>query len=294
MKTNKTDVFDVINVLLMLGMIFIMLYPMWFCIAGALSDGQDYMRGGVYFWPRKITFANIRALFFEPVILDAFKITILKCLIGTITSLLFTTIVAYGITRRNLRFKKFYIAYIMFTMFFGGGMIPYFVLIKDLRLYNNFLVYIIPSLYSVWNMIIIQSFIRELPASLIEAAKIDGYGEYSILFKIVIPLSMPVLAAIALFTIVGHWNSYFDSMLYTSSPSLQTIQYYLRKVIVDPAMSNSMGARSVQQIPESARKITPQTIKLAAMMITSLPIVLIYPFLQKYFAKGMLIGSIKG
>jgi putative aldouronate transport system permease protein len=278
----------------MLGMIFIMLYPMWFCIAGAFSDGQDYMRGGVYFWPRKATFANIRALFFEPVILDAFKITVLKSLVGTVTSLLFTTIVAYGITRRNLRFKKFYIAYIMFTMFFGGGMIPYFVLIKDLRLYNNFLVYIIPSLYSVWNMIIIQSFIRELPASLIEAAKIDGYGEYLILFKIVIPLSMPVLAAIALFTIVGHWNSYFDSMLYTSSPSLQTIQYYLRKVIVDPAMSNSMGARSVQQIPESARKITPQTIKLAAMMITSLPIILIYPFLQKYFAKGMLIGSIKG
>lgn len=278
----------------MLGMIFIMLYPMWFCIAGAFSDGQDYMRGGVYFWPRKVTFANIRALFFEPVILDAFKITVLKSLVGTVTSLLFTTIVAYGITRRNLRFKKFYIAYIMFTMFFGGGMIPYFVLIKDLRLYNNFLVYIIPSLYSVWNMIIIQSFIRELPASLIEAAKIDGYGEYLILFKIVIPLSMPVLAAIALFTIVGHWNSYFDSMLYTSSPSLQTIQYYLRKVIVDPAMSNSMGARSVQQIPESARKITPQTIKLAAMMITSLPIILIYPFLQKYFAKGMLIGSIKG
>jgi putative aldouronate transport system permease protein len=294
MKVNKTGVFDIINLLLMLGMIFIMLYPMWFCIIGAFSDGQDYMRGGVYFWPRKVTFANIQALFFEPVILDAFKITILKCIFGTLTSLLFTTIAAYGMTRQNLKFKKFYIAYIMFTMFFGGGIIPYFVLIKDLRLYNNFLVYIIPSLYSTWNMIIIQSFIRELPASLIEAAKIDGYSEYLILFKIIIPLSAPVLAAIALFTIVGHWNSYFDSMLYTSSPSLQTIQYYLRKVIIDPAMSNSIGARSVQQIPESARKITPQTIKLAAMMVTALPVVLIYPFLQKYFAKGMLIGSIKG
>jgi putative aldouronate transport system permease protein len=294
MKTDRTNFFDAVNMILMLGMIFTMLYPMWFCIIGAFSDGQDYMRGGVYFWPRRITFANIQALFFEPVILNAFKITVLKCVLGTLSSLLYTSIAAYGMTRPNLKFKKFYIAFIMFTMFFGGGMIPYFVLIKNLRLYNNFLVYIIPGLFSVWNMIIIQAFIRELPVSLIEAAKIDGCNEYSILFTVVMPLSAPVLAAVALFTVVGHWNSYFDSMLYTSSPSLQTIQYYLKKVITDPALSNNMGARSAQQIPESARKITPQTIKLAAMMVTSLPIIAVYPFLQKHFVKGVLIGSVKG
>jgi putative aldouronate transport system permease protein len=182
----------------------------------------------------------------------------------------------------------------MFTMFFSFGLIPYFILICNIRLYNTFWVYIIPSLYSVWNMIIIQSFIRELPIALIEAAKIDGYGEYTILFRIVIPLSGPVLAAIALFTVVGHWNSYFDSMMYTSSPTLQTIQYYLKKVITDPAMSSGMGRHAAQQLPESAMRITPQTIKLAAIAVTAVPVMLIYPFMQKHFAKGMMIGSVKG
>jgi putative aldouronate transport system permease protein len=293
MKT-KTGVFDIINVTLMIGMIFIMIYPIWYCFIGAVSEGQDYMRGGVYLWPRKFTLNNLQSLFFEPVILDAFRVTIFKCIIGTGTSLLFTTTVAYGMTRPNLKFKKFYIAFIMFTMFFSGGMIPYFILIRNIRLYNTFWVYIIPTLFSVWNMIIIQSFIRELPAALIEAAKMDGYGEYSILFRIVIPLSTPVLAAIALFTVVGHWNSYFDSMMYTSSPALQTIQYYLKKVITDPSMTTSMGSSAVMQLPEIARRITPQTLKLAAMAVTALPVMLIYPFLQKYFVKGMMIGSVKG
>jgi putative aldouronate transport system permease protein len=293
MKT-KTGVFDVINAALMIGMIFIMIYPIWYCFIGAVSEGQDYMRGGVYLWPRKFTLNNLQSLFFEPIILDAFRVTIFKCIIGTGTALLFTTIVAYGMTRPNLKFKKFYIAFIMFTMFFSGGMIPYFILIRNIKLYNTFLVYIIPTLFSVWNMIIIQSFIRELPAALIEAAKMDGYGEYSILFRIVIPLSTPVLAAIALFTVVGHWNSYFDSMMYTSSPALQTIQYYLKKVITDPSMTTSMGSSAVMQLPEIARRITPQTLKLAAMAVTALPVMLIYPFLQKYFVKGMMIGSVKG
>jgi putative aldouronate transport system permease protein len=293
MKT-RTGVFDVINVTLMTGMVFIMIYPVWYCFIGAVSEGQDYMRGGVYLWPRKFTLNNLQSLFFEPVILDAFRVTIFKCVIGTVTALLFTTIVAYGMTRPNLKFKKFYIALIMFTMFFSGGMIPYFILIRNMGLYNTFLVYIIPALFSVWNMIIIQSFIRELPAALIEAAKMDGYGEYSILFRIVIPLSTPVLAAIALFTVVGHWNSYFDSMMYTSSPALQTIQYYLKKVITDPSMTTSMGSSAVMQLPEIARRITPQTLKLAAMAVTALPVMLIYPFLQKYFVKGMMIGSVKG
>jgi putative aldouronate transport system permease protein len=271
-----------------------MIYPIWFCIIGAFSDGQDYMRGNIYLWPRKITMHNFQALFYERQILDAFRVTVLKCVIGTVTSLLFTTIVAYGMTRPALKFKNFYIAFIMFTMFFSGGMIPYFVLIKNLKLYNRFLVYIIPTLFSVWNMIIIQSFLREIPASLIEAAKIDGYNEYAILFRIIIPLSTPVLSAIALFTVVGHWNSYFDSMLLTSSSSLQTIQYYLKKVITDPAMSNQMGREAAMQLPEAARRITPQTIKLAAMTVTAVPVMVIYPFMQKYFAKGMMIGSIKG
>lgn len=286
--------FDYLNVFLMLCMMFIMVYPLWYCAVGSFSEGQDYMRGGVFFWPRQFTLANYKVIFYDNQIIDAFKVTVAKCAVGTVTSLLYTSIVAYGMTYPNLRFKNFYIVIIMFTMFFGGGMIPYFLLMRDLRLYDTFWVYIFPSLFSVWNMIIIQSFMRDLPQALFESARIDGAREYRIFFQLVLPLSKPVLAAIALFTCVGHWNSYFDSMMYTASDSLQTIQLFLKKVITDPAFSNSVGNQAASNIPDQAYKITPRTVKMATMMVTAMPIVAIYPFLQKYFVKGIMIGAVKG
>ena len=182
----------------------------------------------------------------------------------------------------------------MFTMYFSGGLIPYFILIRDLKLYNTFWVYIIPGLFNVWNMIIIQSYMRELPEALIESAKIDGAGEYRIFLRIIIPLCKPVLAAVALFTVVGHWNSYFDSMMYTNDVSLQTIQLYLKKVITDPSVAAGLGKQAVSIVPESAAKITIQSVKMAAMAVTALPMIVVYPFLQKYFVKGMTIGAVKG
>lgn len=291
---QKKNAFDYINIILMLAMMFVMIYPLWYIIVGSLNDGHDYMRGGVYFWPREFTIDNYQAIFYENTIVSAFAVTILKCLVGTVTSVFFTTWVAYGITRPNLKGKKFYIPFIMFTMFFSGGLIPYFVLIKDIGLYDSFWVYVIPGLFSVWNMVIIQSFLRDLPSEISEAAKIDGAGEYKIFFKIIIPLSKPVLAAITLFTVVGHWNSYFDAMMYTNNPDLQTIQLFLRKVINDPAISTSLGNQAAQIVPDSVRRITPQSIKFATMVVTALPIILVYPFLQKYFVKGVTIGAVKG
>ncbi|MEF9880591.1 MAG: carbohydrate ABC transporter permease, partial [Clostridia bacterium] len=148
--------------------------------------------------------------------------------------------------------------------------------------------------FSVWNMIIIQSFMRDLPQALFESARIDGAREYRIFFQIVIPLCQPVLAAIALFTFVGHWNAYFDSMMYTSSQNLQTIQLFLKKVITDPSFSTSVGASAAATMPDQAYKVTPHTIKLATMMVTALPVIAVYPFLQKYFVKGVTIGAVKG
>lgn len=286
--------FDYFNVVFMLAMMFVMIYPLWYCAAGSLNEGQDYLRGGVFFWPRKFTLANYEAIFFDSSILNAFRVTATKCVVGTVTSLLYTSLVAYGMCYPKMRFKNFYIAFIMFTMFFGGGLIPYFLLIKSIGLYDSFWVYIIPSLFSVWNMIIIQSFMRELPVALFESARIDGAREYTIFFRIVLPLSKPVLAAIALFTFVGHWNAYFDSMMYTSSLHLQTIQLFLKKVITDPAFSASVGSSVAATIPDQAYKITPRTIKLATMMVTAFPVICVYPFLQKYFVKGMMIGAVKG
>jgi len=291
---RRLEPFDWINIPLMLVMMFIMLYPFWYTLVGSLNEGMDYIRGGVYWWPRKFTLYNYKAVFMDNQILQAFWITICKCIVGTVTSLLFTSLVSYAITRPNLKLKKLYIPFMIVTLFFSGGLIPYFILIQNLQLYNTFWVYIIPTLFSVYYMIIIQSFMRELPSSLIESAKIDGASEYRIFFQVILPLSKPVLATIALFTMVNHWNSYFDSMMYTNSQSLQTIQLFLKKIITDPSVARSLSTAAVAAVPDQAVKLTPQTIKLATMIVTAAPIVMTYPYLQKYFVKGFTMGAVKG
>lgn len=291
---KKIELFDIINTILMIILMVVMIFPFWYSLVGSFNEGNDYIRGGVYLWPRKFTLMNYEAVFRDKTIISAFIITILKATLGTFSSLFVTCLAAYALSRPNLKYKKFYIPFMMLTMYFGGGLIPYFILIKDMGLYDTFWVYIIPGLFSVWNMIIIRSFFAELPASLIESAKIDGAGEYCIFFKIILPLSKAVLAAITLFSVVGHWNSYFDSMMYTSSVELQTIQLFLKKVITDAGAAQGLASQAMQQIPEVAMSVTPQTIKLAAMVVTALPIICVYPFLQKYFAKGVMIGSVKG
>ena len=291
---NRSTAFDWINYAVMLLLAFIMVYPLWYCVAGSLNEGMDYLRGGVFLWPRKWTLANYKAVFLDSAILNAFWVTIWKCLVGTVTSVLCTAMVAYAITRPKLRLKKLYIPFIMLTMFFSGGLIPYFILIVDLGLYDSFWVYVIPTMFSAYNMIIIQSFMRELPSELIESAKLDGASEYRIFFQMILPLSKPVLATIALFTVVTHWNSYFDSMMYTSSQELQTIQLFLKKVITDPSVSRGLGSAATIAIPDQAATLTPQVVKLATMVVTALPVVCIYPFLQRYFVKGVTVGAVKG
>ncbi len=291
---NRSTAFDWINYAAMVLLAFIMVYPLWYCVAGSLNEGMDYLRGGVFLWPRKWTLANYKAVFLDSAILNAFWVTIWKCLVGTVTSVLCTAMVAYAITRPKLRLKKLYIPFIMLTMFFSGGLIPYFILIVDLGLYDSFWVYVIPTMFSAYNMIIIQSFMRELPSELIESAKLDGASEYRIFFQMILPLSKPVLATIALFTVVTHWNSYFDSMMYTSSQELQTIQLFLKKVITDPSVSRGLGSAATIAIPDQAATLTPQVVKLATMVVTALPVVCIYPFLQRYFVKGVTVGAVKG
>ena len=291
---NRNTAFDWINYAVMVILAFVMIYPLWYCVAGSLNEGMDYLRGGVFLWPRKWTFANYKAVFLDSAILNAFWVTIWKCLVGTVTSVLCTAMVAYAITRPKLRLKKLYIPFIMLTMFFSGGLIPYFILIVDLGLYDSFWVYVIPTMFSAYNMIIIQSFMRELPSELIESAKLDGASEYRIFFQMILPLSKPVLATIALFTVVTHWNSYFDSMMYTSSQELQTIQLFLKKVITDPSVSRGLGSAATIAIPDQAATLTPQVVKLATMVVTALPVVCIYPFLQRYFVKDVTVGAVKG
>lgn len=289
-KTKGEAVFDLVNNFGMLLICFITLYPIWYVIVNALNEGQDGMRGGIYWWPRIFSFENFEAVFQSPGIMTAMGITAAKTLLGTVIHVFFTAMVAYAFSRKGLIGGKIYILIGTFTMFFSGGLIPTYLLMKDLHLLDNFLVYIIPVMFSFFDLIIFMTFFREIPDGLEEAAKIDGANDWSILLRVVLPVSMPVIATIALFHGVYQWNDYFAGVIYINNTDMQPIQTYLYRVVAQSS-SNQM----VAQIPGGvAKTVTSQSIKLATMVVTTLPIVFVYPFLQRYFVKGMMIGSIKG
>ncbi|HYK73747.1 MAG TPA: carbohydrate ABC transporter permease [Pseudoneobacillus sp.] len=290
-RTKSEYIFDNINVLIMIMVCAITIYPIWYVIVNSLNNGVDAMGGGIYWWPREFTFENYKAVFANPGILTSFAVTVTKTVIGTLTHVFFTAMVAYALSRKDLYGRNIYMVIGIITMFFSGGLIPYFLLIRDLGLFDNFLVYIIPTLFNFFHLIIFVSFFRELPTSLEEAAKIDGANDFMIFIKVILPLSMPVIATIALFQGVYQWNDYFAGVIFVNNPDLQPIQTYLYKVVAESS-SNQMMANAPGGI--TTKTVTSQSIKLATMVVTTLPIMLVYPFLQKYFVKGMLIGSVKG
>lgn len=291
MRSREEKIFDVANITIMVLFCLMIIYPIWNTVVISLNDGTDAMQGGLYWWPRVFSMESYKTVLETPGIFKAFGITISKTVIGVITHVLFTAMVAYGLSKRELTGRKLYLTIGIVTMFFNGGLIPNYLLIRNLGLLDNFMVYIIPALFSFFDLIIFQSFFRELPASLEESAFIDGANEVQIFLKIVLPLSMPVIATIALFNGVYQWNDFFTGVIYINTPDLQPIQTFLYKVIVQSSSSQMIAA-----MPASVAgmaKTTSESIKLATMVIATLPIVLVYPFLQKYFVKGMLLGSVK-
>ncbi|SDX45946.1 carbohydrate ABC transporter permease [Paenibacillus sp. CF384] len=289
-KTAGEALFDAVNTIGMLLICFVTIYPIWYVLVNAFNEGQDAMRGGIYWWPRLVSLDNFQAVFNNPGIMLAMGVTVAKTVIGVPAHVFFTAMVAYAFSRRELVGRKIYMLLGTITMFFSGGLIPFYLLIRDLHMLDNFLVYIIPAMFNFFDLIIFLAFFREIPAGLEEAARIDGANDFSIFVRVVLPVSMPVIATIALFHGVYQWNDYFTGMIYINNMDLQPIQTYLYRVIAQSS-SNIMMAAMPGGITKS---VTSQSIKLATMVVTTLPIVLVYPFLQKYFVKGMMIGSIKG
>ena len=280
--------------LIIAGMIVICmltLYPVWNVTVISFNDSQDTMMGGIYFFPRKFSLESYRMVFMDKAIIQAFTITILRTVIGTLSGVFFTSMVAYAFSKRHIMGSKFYLTVGTITMFFGGGLIPYFILLRSLGLYDSFLVYIIPGLFNFFFCIIFMTFFREMPASLEESAKIDEANDFHIFFRIVLPLSMPVIATITLFSGVGHWNDYFAGVMFINNPDLQPIQTFLYRVI-----ASSSQTRSIVGMPAGvmAQAVSSQSVQLATMVVTTFPIICIYPFLQRYFVKGVMIGAIKG
>lgn len=290
-KLNRITVGDIMIGILMLVICFVSLYPVWYTVIISFNDSSDALRGGIYWWPRKFSLESYKTVFQDTTIIRAFMVTVLRTLIGTVTSVFFTAMVGYAFSKKHIMGNKFYTILGTITMFFGGGLIPYFITLKNLGLYNNFLVYIIPSLFNFYNMIIFRSFFNELPAGLEESARLDGANDLMIFIRIVIPLSAPVIATIALFNGVGHWNDYFTGVMYINDAELQPIQTYLFRIIASASASKTVVAMPAGV---TAQQVSSQSVRLATMVVTTFPIMCVYPFLQKYFVKGMLIGSIKG
>lgn len=291
MKSKGERIFDRINVVFMILFCLIILYPVWYTLILSFNDGTDAMKGGIYLWPRKFSIENYITVIKTPGIFKAFGITFARTIIGVITHVLFTAMVAYGLSKRELKGRKLYLTIGVITMFFSGGLIPTFLLIKDLKLLDNFMVYIIPALFSFFDLIIFQSFFREIPKSLEESAYIEGANEFQMFIKIILPLSMPVIATIALFNGVYHWNDFFTGVIYINNPDLQPIQTFLYKVIAQSSSNQMINAMPANMA--NIQTTTSESIKLATMILATLPIVCIYPFLQKYFVKGMMLGAVK-
>lgn len=290
-RTREEKIFDTINVIIMIFICFITIYPIWYVLINSFNDGMDAMRGGIYWWPRKFSLDSYRAVFSSPGIIKAMWITVAKTVIGTIVHVFFTAMVAYALSKKNLIGRKFYMTLGMITLFFGGGLIPYYLLLRNIGFLDKFIVYIIPAMFSFYDAIIFMAFFREIPSSLEEAAKIDGANDFTIFLRVILPVSLPVIATIALFHGVYQWNDYFTGMIFINNPDLQPIQTFLYRIVAQAGSNTAMQAAPGGIV---TRTVTSQSIKLATMVVTTFPIVCVYPFLQKYFVKGMMIGSVKG
>ncbi|MDQ0194084.1 putative aldouronate transport system permease protein [Paenibacillus wynnii] len=289
--------FNTFNTIFMIILVTVTLYPFLNTIAVSLNAGNDTIRGGIYLWPRQWTMQNYKAVFASGTIYDAFWISVARTVISTLLNIFLTTMLAYTLSRKEYVFRKSITVIFVLTMYFSAGLIPGYFLIKQLHLLNTFWVYVIPSMLSAFNMIVIRTYIGTLPESLIESAKIDGAGDFKIFMRIIFPLCKPVLATIALFVAVGAWNSWFDAFLYTSSKQeLSTLQYELMKLLSSTMNSNSNPnvAAGIGMKENSALSlVTPISIRAAVTIVASVPILCVYPFLQKYFVVGLNVGSVK-
>lgn len=266
-----------------------MLLPLANVFSKAVSEEWAIVSGKVGIFPIGFQLDTMREVISSPTFVRAFIISVGVTAVGTILSILFTAVTAYPLSKRQLPGISFIMVLFVFTMLFSGGLIPNYLLMRQLHLINNLWVLVLPGLIGVFNMLIIKSYYEGLPEALEESARIDGAKTYTILFRIILPLSLPVIATIALFYAVGYWNDFFSPMIYINDASLKTLQLYLRDVVMDADTSNATN-KSMDDL----MNMSPEGIRAATVVASTVPILLVYPFLQKYFIKGVLIGSVKG
>lgn len=290
-KTSIADkIFIICNGIFMIAFVIVTLYPVLNTLALSLNNGTDALRGGIYLWPRSFTWKNYTTVLQKDDLMTGAVVTVGRTLIGTLLALFANAILAFIVSRKRFLFRKQLSLFWVVTMYVNGGLIPTFLLYKDLGLTNSFGVYVIPGMIGAFNMLVIRTYMNGIPESLEESAQLDGAGYTMIFVKIISPLCKPVYATVALFVAVGQWNSWFDSMLYNRmSDKLTTLQYELMKLL----SSVTNQGNSVEVMKNAANSVTPTSVRAAATILTILPIICIYPSLQKYFVAGLTLGSVK-
>jgi putative aldouronate transport system permease protein len=295
-RLRRFPLVDTIIVFIMLGICFVTLYPFWYAIAYSLSDSNTSMSNPVTMYPLDFTFANYVKVFENPLIGQSFLVTLFRTIGGVLYSGTIVALAAFAISKRGLPGNRMIAIFLLIPMYFSGGLLPNYILFYNLGLFNNLLVYILPHGFWAFNMLIMRTFFDSVPPSLMESAHIDGASDLKIFWKIIIPLSMPVTATIAMFNGVFQWNSWFDAMLYVSQDTLQPLSLILQRILKETLASQLLAAQGlVGAIDMSSQSQTsPESLKMATLVVATLPIVMVYPFLQKYFVKGFMIGAVKG
>lgn len=267
-------------------------YPFYNVLIYSLNEGTDSVKSIVYLWPREFTFDNLRIALTQDGIVNAFVVSLMRTVVGTTLTLVCSSTLAYVMTKRQLKGYAVFSFFFFFTFIFQGGLIPFYITMVTLDLYDTFWVLVLPGIYTFWYMIIFRTFFDSIPLALEEAAQIEGASFLHVFSRIIVPLSKPVFATIGLFAAVHYWGDWFSGVFYVKREALIPIQTLLQKVMNDTNMVEQFGLAA--NGTGALQTITPYSIKLAIVVITVIPIVLVYPFLQKYFIKGMMLGSVKG
>ena len=296
-KKSKLDIgIDIFIYCYLAYVIFITLYPFLNVLAVSLNDSVDTVRGASFIIPRKFTWNNYIEIFKYPNLVHAFGVSIARTLIGTVAGVVCSCMLAFTLSRQDYVFRKFISMLFVLTMYISGGLIPSFMLMRSLKLIGTFWVYIIPALVGPFYVILIRSFIDGIPYSLQECASIEGANDLTIFFRIIVPLCLPVIATVALYIAVGQWNSWFDTYLYNKAkPEYSTLQYELMKILQSSTASSaqSMAKLNENAVRTAVNTVSPQSIKMAITIVVTLPILLVYPFIQRYFVSGLTLGAVK-
>ncbi|MCA0755043.1 carbohydrate ABC transporter permease [Paenibacillus sp. N4] len=290
-KKIGDKIFDIFIYVFMTMVTIVTLYPFLNVLAISFNDSVDTIRGGLTIYPREFTLRNYETIFGYEGLVTGFKNSVIRTVVGTAIGVVAASMMAYTLSRPDFQARRWMSVVFALTMYFSGGLIPGFLLMKYLGLIGTFYVYIIPALLSVWNVFVVRSYIDGLPFALQESAKIDGANDWTIFWRIILPLCQPVLATIALFIAVGHWNAWFDTYLFNNrNPENTTLQYELMKVLLSTQTGSDYRDPNAQQ---AMAAVSPESIKMAITIVVTVPILLVYPFLQKYFVKGMTLGAVK-